>query len=87
MSFRCAFCPLACIKRTGRWFGEQAGLALLPRAAAGASGAAQGAENAREAVDALLEERLGRRGFAAALEVEAGRAADAAADSESAAAT
>jgi ribonuclease R len=34
--------------------------------------------NAREAVDALLEERLGRRGFAAALEVEAGRAADAA---------
>jgi ribonuclease R len=35
-------------------------------------------ENAREAVDALLEERLGRRGFAAALEVEAGRAADAA---------
>jgi ribonuclease R len=35
-------------------------------------------ENAREAVDALLEERLGGRGFAAALEVEAGRAADAA---------
>jgi ribonuclease R len=32
--------------------------------------------NAREAVDALLEERLERRGFAAALEVEAGRAAD-----------
>jgi len=34
--------------------------------------------NAREAVDALLEELLGRRGFAAALEVEARRAADAA---------
>jgi ribonuclease R len=34
--------------------------------------------NAREAVEELLEERLGRRGFAAALEVEAGRAADAA---------
>jgi ribonuclease R len=39
-------------------------------------------ENAREAVDALLEERLGRRGFAAPLEVEAGRAADAAEDSK-----
>jgi ribonuclease R len=38
--------------------------------------------NAREAVDALLEERLERRGFAAALEVEAGRVADAAEDSE-----
>jgi ribonuclease R len=38
--------------------------------------------NAREAVDALLEERLGRRGFAAALEVEAGRAANAAEGSE-----
>lgn len=35
-------------------------------------------ENAREAVEALLAERLGRRGFAATLEVEAGRAADAA---------
>jgi ribonuclease R len=34
--------------------------------------------SAREAVDALLEDRLGRRGFPAALEVEAGRAADAA---------
>ncbi len=34
--------------------------------------------NAREAVDALLSERLGRRGFPAALELEAGRAADAA---------
>ncbi|HEU4944660.1 MAG TPA: RNB domain-containing ribonuclease [Solirubrobacterales bacterium] len=34
--------------------------------------------NGREAVDALLEERLEVRGFAAALEVEAGRAADAA---------
>jgi ribonuclease R len=34
--------------------------------------------NAREAVEALLSERLGRRGFPAALEVEAGRAADAA---------
>jgi ribonuclease R len=32
--------------------------------------------NAREAVEALLEERLGGRGFPAALEVEAGRAAD-----------
>jgi ribonuclease R len=38
--------------------------------------------NARAAVDALLQERLGRRGFPAALEVEAGRAADAAAASE-----
>jgi ribonuclease R len=35
-------------------------------------------KNAREAVEALLAERLGRRGFPAALEVEAGRAADAA---------
>ncbi len=34
--------------------------------------------NAREAVEALLEERLERRGFPAALEAEAGRAADAA---------
>jgi ribonuclease R len=39
-------------------------------------------ENAREAVEALLEERLEHRGFPAALEVEAGRAADAAAESE-----
>jgi ribonuclease R len=39
-------------------------------------------KNAREAVDALLAERLGRRGFSAALEVEAGRAADAAESSE-----
>jgi ribonuclease R len=38
--------------------------------------------NAREAVERLLEERLGRRGFPAALEVEAGRAADAAERSE-----
>jgi ribonuclease R len=38
--------------------------------------------NAREAVEALLEERLDRRGFPAALEVEAGRAADAAEDGE-----
>jgi ribonuclease R len=38
--------------------------------------------NAREAIDALLDERLEGRGFAAALEVEAGRAADAAAESE-----
>ncbi len=38
--------------------------------------------NAREAVDALLGERLGFRGFPAALEVEAGRAADAAEASE-----
>jgi ribonuclease R len=34
--------------------------------------------NAREALERLLAERLGRRGFPAALEVEAGRAADAA---------
>jgi ribonuclease R len=39
-------------------------------------------KNAREAVEALLQERLGGRGFAAALEVEAGRAADAAEASE-----
>ena len=39
-------------------------------------------ENAREAVEALLEERLEHRGFPAALEVEAGRAADAAAESD-----
>lgn len=32
--------------------------------------------NAREAVERLLEDRLGRRGFAAALEVEAGRATE-----------
>jgi ribonuclease R len=38
--------------------------------------------NAREAIDVLLEERLEGRGFAAALEVEAGREADAAAQSE-----
>jgi len=38
--------------------------------------------NAREAIDALLEERLEGRGFAAALEVEAGRAAEQAAKSE-----
>jgi ribonuclease R len=37
--------------------------------------------NAREAVEALLTERLDGRGFAASLEVEAGRAADAAEDS------
>ena len=35
-------------------------------------------KNAREAVEALLGEQLGRRGFPAAIEVEAGRAADAA---------
>jgi ribonuclease R len=39
-------------------------------------------ENAREAVEALLEERLERRGFAAALELEATRAAAAAERSE-----
>jgi ribonuclease R len=39
-------------------------------------------KNAREALERLLAERLGRRGFPAALEVEAGRAADMAADSE-----
>ena len=38
--------------------------------------------NAREAIDALLGERLEVRGFAPALEAEAGRAADAAEDSE-----
>ncbi len=37
--------------------------------------------NAREAVDALLDERLEGRGFPAALEVEAGRAADTVAES------
>lgn len=35
-------------------------------------------KSAREAVDALLDERLGRRGFPAKLELEAGRAAGAA---------
>jgi ribonuclease R len=39
-------------------------------------------KNARDAVEALLEERLDQRGFAASLEVEAGRAADAAEGSE-----
>jgi ribonuclease R len=39
-------------------------------------------KNAREAIDALLEERLEGRGFTAAVEVEAGRAADAAESSE-----
>ena len=34
-------------------------------------------KNAREALERLLAERLDRRGFPAALEVEAGRAADA----------
>ncbi|HEY6550955.1 MAG TPA: RNB domain-containing ribonuclease [Solirubrobacterales bacterium] len=38
--------------------------------------------NAREAVDALLGERLGGRGFPAALEVEAGRVADVARDGD-----
>lgn len=37
--------------------------------------------NAREAMERLLEDQLGRRGFPAALEVEAGRAAEAAAAS------
>ena len=41
-------------------------------------GRRQRPRNAREAVDALLEERLERRGFPAALEAEAGRAAAAA---------
>ena len=63
-----------------RTSGEQARLALLPGAPAGArrGGGAGEPRNAREAVEALLGERLGRRGFPAALEVEAGRAADAA---------
>jgi ribonuclease R len=39
-------------------------------------------KNAREAVERLLAERLGRRGFPAALESEAGRAADAAEGSD-----
>ena len=39
-------------------------------------------KNAREALERLLAERLGRRGFPAALEVEATRAADAAEASE-----
>jgi ribonuclease R len=38
--------------------------------------------NAREAVERLLAERLGRRGFPAALESEAGRVADAAEESD-----
>jgi len=38
--------------------------------------------NAREAVETLLEEELGGRGFPAALEVEAGRAAEAALESD-----
>jgi ribonuclease R len=38
--------------------------------------------NAREAVEALLAERLGRRGFSASIEVEAGRSADAAEESD-----
>jgi ribonuclease R len=38
--------------------------------------------NAREAIEALLEEELGGRGFPAALEVEAGRAAEAALESD-----
>ena len=40
-------------------------------------------KNAREAVEALLDERLGRRGFPASLELEAARAADAAESGES----
>jgi ribonuclease R len=39
-------------------------------------------KNAREAVEALLDERLGRRGFPASLELEAARAADAAESGE-----
>jgi ribonuclease R len=39
-------------------------------------------KNAREAVETLLGERLDRRGFPASLEAEAGRAADAAENSE-----
>jgi ribonuclease R len=39
-------------------------------------------KNARDAIEALLAERLGRRGFPAVLEVEAGRAADIAESSE-----
>lgn len=38
--------------------------------------------NAREAVERLLEDQLGRRGFPAAIEAEAARAADAAEESE-----
>ncbi len=41
-----------------------------------------GPKNAREAVEALLDERLGRRGFPASLELEAARAADAAENGE-----
>ncbi|MGH2976328.1 MAG: RNB domain-containing ribonuclease, partial [Solirubrobacterales bacterium] len=50
------------------------------RARQRARGRERGAEpaSAREAVEVLLGERLGFRGFPAALEVEAGRAADAA---------
>jgi len=50
--------------------------------ARGAARRREAPRNAREAVDALLVERLGFRGFPAALEVEAGRAADAAEGSE-----
>jgi ribonuclease R len=50
--------------------------------ARGAARRREAPRNAREAVDALLSERLGFRGFPAALEVEAGRAADAAEASE-----
>ncbi len=54
---------------------EPARLALLPGAAAlaRAGGEAGAPKNARDAVEALLRERLGRRGFRAALETEAGR--------------
>ena len=47
-----------------------------------AGGGAGSRKTPREAIDALLDERLEGRGFPAALEVEAGRAADAAADSD-----
>ena len=43
-------------------------------------GRRRASSNAREAVESLLEEALGRRGFPAALELEANRAAEAAAD-------
>ena len=38
--------------------------------------------NAREAVEAMLTEELGKRGFSAALEVEAARAAETALESD-----
>jgi ribonuclease R len=62
-------------KRDWRYYRER------QRARGRGQGKAQ-PKNAREAVETLLAERLERRGFPASIEVEAGRAADAAGDSE-----